>query len=259
MNFPSFKVTDEDRGVVIDLEMPQQLRRYFFARLYAKGKMNDEAAGDPEKVWRVLAEEYGNVPLVAPLQVHGTNIITADKNNSLPLRPEADGVLLTELSSAFASLRFADCVPVVTAGIAEEPWLYLLHSGFKGTLQNIAAAALSNARQRFGHFDKNRIWAWICPGIGAECYSRRKDDPSAVKASNLFSAESVFEEEEYFRFDLKKEIASQILAFGVPAENIYTFDCCTSCRRDLFYSYRAGDAEKRIFLLAGMPKNLNLM
>ena len=259
MNFPGFKVTDEDCGLVIELEMPQQLSEYFFAKLYAKGKMNDEAAGDPEAVWRVLAGQYGNVPLVAPLQVHGTNIISADKNNSLPLRPEADGVLLTEHSSAFASLRFADCVPVVAAGIAEEPWLYLLHSGFKGTLQNIAAAALSNAQQRYRHFDKNRIWAWICPGIGAECYSRRKDDPFAVKASNTFSKKSVFEEDEYFRFDLKKEIASQISAFGVPAENIFTFDCCTSCRRDYFYSYRAGDAEKRIFLLAGMPKKLNLM
>ena len=254
MNFTGFNVTNEDTGIVIELEMPQRLSKYFFARLYAKGKMNDEAAGDPEAVWRVLGKRYRDVPLVAPLQVHGTNIIEADKDNSLPLRPEADGVLVTEHSSAFASLRFADCVPVVIAGISEKPWLYLLHSGFKGTLQNIAAAALAEAEQRNRLFNKGNIWAWICPAIGAECYSRRKDDPSAVKASNAFSAENVFEEDEYFRFDLKGEIASQISAFGVPKDNIYTFDCCTSCCRDYFYSYRAGDAEKRIFLLAGMPK-----
>lgn len=248
----------EDCGIVIELLMPQSLNRYFFASLYARGKMNEEAAGDPEAVWRVLGKRYGRIPLVAPYQVHGTNIIEADKKYSLPLRPEADGISLTKHSSAFASLRFADCAPVVIAGLAEEPWLYILHSGFKGTLQNISSVALKKAESTYSLFDADNVWAWICPSIGAECYSRRKDDPSAISASDLFSAESVFEEDEFFRFDLKKEIAYQIRAFGVPEDNIYTFDCCTLCRREYFYSYRAGDAEKRIFLLAGRPKNEEL-
>jgi len=255
VNFEGFKTTEDGRGVVVEMAMPPLLRGHFFAKLYARGEMNDAARGDPGAVWRTLSAEYGETPLVAPHQVHGTRIIEAGEAVALPLRPEADALHIAPSSSAFASLRFADCAPVVIAGRAEEPWMYILHSGFKGTLQNISAAVLQNAAERYRSFSPRGVWAWVCPAIGAECYSRRREDPSAAEAVEKFSAENFREDGEFFRFDIKREIARQIADFGVPRGNIFIYDCCTSCRRDYFYSYRAGDGEKRLFLLAGKAKS----
>ncbi len=42
-----------------------------------------------------------------------------------------------------ASLRFADCCPVVIASDSPEPWMLLLHSGFVGTVKNIVGRSLA--------------------------------------------------------------------------------------------------------------------
>jgi Uncharacterized conserved protein len=81
--------------------------------------------------------------LVAPYQVHGTTIIPSSSSFALPLRPEADGVLIDTSSNSMASLRFADCCPVVIAAYSPEPWMLLLHSGFIGTAKNIVGRSLA--------------------------------------------------------------------------------------------------------------------
>ncbi len=39
--------------------------------------------------------------------------------------------------------------------------------------------------------------------------------------------------------DLPEANRQQIMAAGIPEENIETADFCTSCRQDLFFSHRA--------------------
>ena len=56
-------------------------------------------------------------------------------------------------------------------------------------------------------------------------------------------------------FDIGGEIRRQLAACGVPDENIFDFGGCTRCENEIFYSYRAGDEEKRNFLLAGRSTN----
>ena len=294
--YAGFRLARTPRGVELEFVMPQPLAGKFFARLYARGPLNDEAGGDPARVWSALAPEYGGRPLVAPHQVHGVKIITASESEALPVRSEADGVFTGAGCRALASLRFADCTPVVIAAAGDRPWMAVLHSGFKGTLLNISAAAL----ERFGNEDaKEQIWAWIGPRIGGCCYSRREDDPVTREALAKFSPsgarrgggdkmrdvaqalhkglltalltqncaagggsrgpaaeqDSARREEGLVFFDIGAEIRSQLEACGVPEENIFDFGGCTCCESEIFYSYRAGDKEKRNFLLAGCSTN----
>lgn len=288
-----FRLSRSAHGVEVEFVMPRELEGKFFARLYARGPLNDEAEGDPARVWASLAPEYEGRPLVAPHQVHGVKIIEASKCETLPLRSEADGVFIREGDYALASLRFADCAPVVAAHAGEESWMAVLHSGFKGTLQNISAAAL----ERFGGTrGSGKTWAWIGPCIGPCCYSRREDDPATREALAKFSPDSVRlgreidlynfaaachggvtdaplsqnesagadgaavraampgaekRRHDAAYFDIGAEIRRQLAGFGVPEENIFSFGGCTRCGNGLFYSYRAGDKEKRNFLLAG--------
>ena len=119
MNFEGFKTYEDESGIIIEMVMPSVLRESFFAKLYARGALNDAAEGDPETVWKALSACYNNRPLVAPRQVHGVNIIEADGGRTLPQRPDADGVFIEDGAHPLASLRFADCTPVVIAGAAE--------------------------------------------------------------------------------------------------------------------------------------------
>ncbi|MBQ7594422.1 MAG: polyphenol oxidase family protein [Synergistaceae bacterium] len=88
------------------------------------------------------------LPHVMPHQVHGKNIILVNDETftkySLPERPEADGILLTT-SKAEASLRFADCAPVLIWG---KSFAMLLHSGYKGTVLNISGYGVELVREK---------------------------------------------------------------------------------------------------------------
>ena len=247
MEYAGFKLRKEPCGALLDFVMPPSLEDTFFARLYARGQLNDSCDGKPEKIWARLAHEYDGRSLAAPIQVHGINILSDAP--SLPERPEADGLFIEAGTERLGSLRFADCTPVVIAGSGDRPWLAMLHSGFKGTLQNIAGTAIDFAVSR--GCAASEVCAWIGPAIGFECYSRKRDDPSTEAALSAFDAKNLRFEEDMVYFNLKRQIAEQLLSKGLKYDNIFTYDRCTYCSRDLFYSYRAGDGGNRLFLLAG--------
>ncbi|MDO5115407.1 MAG: laccase domain-containing protein [Synergistaceae bacterium] len=255
MNYRGFVTGKSEYGLTVELTMPEELRGIFFARLYARGPLNDGAEGEPELVWKRLSREYGNRGLVAPRQIHGTTIIDADNTQILPKRAEADGVFIESGREALASLRFADCAPVVIAAMCEKPWMAILHSGFKGTLLNITAAAVNGIFKRFPERRGAKLWGWIAPAVGGECYSREKSDPASIEAMKKFSAVNRCERGGLCYFDIRGEIRRQLLECGLSEENIFVYEGCNCCHREFFYSYRGGDSCKRNFLLAGASIN----
>lgn len=255
MKTEGFRTYQKNGQFMIDFVMPDEIKDILFVSIYCRGSLNDSVCGDPAKMWSYLSYNFNNINLVAPHQVHGTTVIPADSRYSLPLRPEADGVLISKAADCFASLRFADCVPVAVAGIYPEPWLLLLHSGFAGTIENFVGKGLSDVLQKFGIDAHERVWAWIGPGICGKCYSRKSADPLTARAIKTFSVKNIYEDRGLMHFDIRSQIKDQLEASGVPAGRIYAYDGCTCCDHDIFYSYRAGDVNNRLFLLGGMPQN----
>ncbi|MCF0248216.1 MAG: polyphenol oxidase family protein, partial [Synergistes sp.] len=127
------------------------------------------------------------------------------------------------------------------------------------TLQNFAGAAIDYARKKHPDQKPGNIFAWIGPAIGRECYSRKNDDPTTALALKNFAPQNVSAGDALSFFDLKGEIAYRLSESGVERDKIFVYDCCTHCRNDLFYSYRAGDDKKRIFLLAGSAKKSHIL
>ena len=253
MNYRGFEIKKSQHGYVIDFVMPDKLYDEYFARLYCRGSLNDIADGEPHIDWNIIKTEYSSDNIVAPMQVHKTEIIDCIAENSLPHRDEADGVFIDLFSTALASLRFADCTPVVIAGIGEKSFMCALHSGFKGTLLNICSKAVSLAMHRTNCSAEN-IFAWIGPAIGYECYSRKKEDPVTREAVKIFDKSNYLERGDYYYFDIKNEIKYRLNLCGLLPDRIYTFDACTYCKNEYFYSYRAGEKKKRNFLLCGLKK-----
>lgn len=188
-------------------------------------------------------------PFVTCAQVHGKRVIPAESAPLWPEREKADGLLVSPGAPALG-LRFADCAPVVVLCLGKNPWLLALHSGFKGTLQNIVASGFTLARQRYGQPSADELYAWVGPCISGTCYTRRMEDPATVQALESFAPEAVTEGTEYAHIDLKRQIARQLLDESVPEERIWLESQCTCCRPDLFYSYRraAPDCGERMLL-----------
>ena len=175
---------------------------------------------------------------ISPRQVHGKNIIVVDSENlsryALPERPEADGVLLTTKNIS-ASLRFADCAPVMIYG---SEWVMLLHSGYKGTVLNISGYGLELVNNAMG--------AWVGPCIGRE-YCRDINDEWTQKGMKAFHRENYDVNGGKVYFDLAGEIRSQLVVAGLAEENI-TLSGINTLTSPECYSYRRGDIKERMTL-----------
>ena len=114
--------------------------KLFSIRLFLRGSLLDKSGGDPacsrDALEKILPPAGAHI---APRQVHGRTILSAPAGGFLPDRREGDGVFLDE-RGVEGSLRFADCFPVVFFSEIPEPWILLLHSGFKGTVRDIAGS-----------------------------------------------------------------------------------------------------------------------
>ena len=189
------------------------------------------------------------MPRISPEQIHGDTIIQINDDNAvnyiLPERPKADGLLLTT-SKVSASMRYADCAPVMIYG---EKWLMLLHSGFKGTVLNISGKGLALVKELYGHDEMKKSCAWIGPCIARDDYERDLREEWSIKGMNEFHRENFDVRDEKIYFDLAGEIKTQLLECGLDEKNI-TLSGINTYTNPECYSYRRGDIHERMTLYA---------
>ena len=185
-----------------------------------------------------------DLPVINPSQVHGREIIILDDNYNINNeRPRADGILLKSHKIA-ASLRFADCAPVLIYPENDSGWAVILHSGFKGTCLNIAGHAVELVR------DKN-LHAWIGPCIGFNNYMRDFADEWTQKALKFFHENNYRILSNKVYFNLAGEIYNQLKNSGLASENIIISNIDTFTNPEC-YSYRRGDINHRMTLLLSL-------
>jgi len=217
---------------------------------FMRGPLMDDANGDIGVLQERLAATGRNRPLLAPRQVHGVDILEAAPSWALPARPEADGILLVSCDVE-ASLRFADCAPVLILPSEEWakencPWALLLHSGYKGTVQNIVRAGLRKVEQAMGGEAAASASAWVGPCIGGKDYPRTLEEWTE-RGLAAFHPENVQELDGHYYFDLAGEIQRQLLECGLAPQNIFVSGLNTAETPEC-YSYRRGDKTDRMML-----------
>ena len=194
--------------------------------------------------------ETFTIPHVMPSQVHGNKILVVDAKTPseffLPSRPEADGILLT-VPGVQASLRFADCAPVMLWGTSPD-WVMILHSGYKGTVLNISREGLELVSEIFGNESSRQSSAWIGPCIGRE-YFRKSNDEWTTKGIETFHSGNfdIDGEGEKVYFDLAAEIRCQLLDCGLRSQRI-ALSGIDTLKDERCYSYRKGDVLERMTL-----------
>jgi YfiH family protein len=171
-------------------------------------------------------------------QVHGENIITVDELNVRNARTVHADAMITNVPGIALSVETADCVPVLLCDLAK-PAVAAIHAGWKSTVKKIVQKAVYRMHEEFGS-ESSRLIAAIGPAIGPECYEVDEPVMGPVREAFSFWKEVASPRgNDRWSLDLVKANKIELMQIGLPEKSVHTLGLCTSCRRDLFYSFRA--------------------
>jgi YfiH family protein len=173
--------------------------------------------------------------VIIPVQTHSDNveIIRRNKDKSLEksVFPNCDGLITAEKGIAIA-LNFADCVPLIFYDSVKKV-IASSHAGWRGTVAKIGVKTVLMMQENFGCQPKD-IVALIGPAISRCCFEVKAD----VKAKLLHTVKDSEQASVCDKMNVDLKLINKLQLHACGVEKIDTSDYCTSCRSDLFYSYR---------------------
>jgi polyphenol oxidase len=245
-----FVWTDEDWGPALRSRPLGQAANHFFTtrQLWLRG---DSEEAD----WGSVAAAIGVTPLrlFRLTQVHGRDVAVIRDGRALtegrseraappgdraPDPPQAD-IAITDDPTVALAIQVADCVPLLLADPLAGA-VAAVHAGWRGTAAGASGAAVRALEREFG-VKPERLTVAMGPSIGPCCYSVGDELVDAFRAGGFAEGlERWFTRDEAggLRLDVGAANRDQLVASGVPAAAIHCAHLCTSCRADLFASYR---------------------
>lgn len=190
----------------------------------------DRASGSHDHAALVRAL---NLDAVATMkQVHGRDVRSvADAGTR-----ECDG-MVTDAPGLGLVVHTADCVPILMWAEKANA-VSAVHAGWRGTLANVAAAAVAKLMGDKGA-SAEELHVAIGPAIRACCFEVGDDLVNAfVDAGRAQDDISRPGPRGRRHVDLIDDNRRQLIAAGVRAERIYDSGRCTACENQRFYSYR---------------------
>ena len=167
-------------------------------------------------------------PFLTLKQVHSARVVEASEwHESL----EADAIL-SRAPGVRIGVKTADCLPILIADPLNRA-VAAVHAGWRGTVANISAAAVTGMRARYGSRPEDLL-ATIGPCIGGCCYEVGSD------VGCLFR--EVFPERQDWRAGMRLDLAEAnrrlLLGAGLRDSNVCLSQLCTVCMGDEFHSWR---------------------
>ena len=168
-------------------------------------------------------------------QVHGTaaQVIAGDEDRDEAMRNVGD-ILASRAPGVGCGVRTADCVPILIADRASGA-VAAIHSGWKGTVANAAAAGVRAVRALVG--SRGDLLAAIGPHIEACCFEVGADVAAELAACSPLGEAAVIAGDKP-HVDLRRIVRAQLEAEGIAAELIDDVRGCTVGDRERFHSYR---------------------
>lgn len=220
----------------------------------------DRVVENRTKFLRAIGAE--KMQLITLRQIHSDipHRIDAPGGDTEPCRGDA---LYTREPGVLFAVQTADCVPILLADTTNHA-IAAIHSGWRGTLRRISAKTLGRMQMEFGTRPEYVVAA-LGPAIGRCCYEvgsevARDFESQFPRAREWFDgpfdALAAGENDPNWlpwltmrppghpppspkvNLDLIAANRAILVDAGVPARQISASDFCTSCRADLFFSYR---------------------
>ncbi len=169
-------------------------------------------------------------------QIHSADVICADLPRPLDQPHQKGDAILTDRAEVTLAMRFADCVPILLFDPIRKV-IGIAHAGWKGTVNRVAARAVTKMQMKYGSAPKDVI-ACIGPSIGPDHY--QVGDEVAEQARKAFGEKAaglLHEVNHAIHFDLWAANAWQLEEVGV--KSIQIAEICTACDLERWYSHRA--------------------
>lgn len=176
-------------------------------------------------------------------QVHGDDVFIIDRSieNAAGLIKTAaqtrGDAIITNQRHVGIGVVTADCVPALIYDPVQSV-IAAVHAGWKGTIKGILSKVICQMAYRF-NCNVEDIKVGIGPAIGACCYAVGEIVTLPLKSTNPEWGRYLRPDEDgKARLDLAALNIRQIEDAGVLTRNIYNLGQCTSCNKELFFSYR---------------------
>lgn len=183
-------------------------------------------------------------------QTHTTNVLCVGREHMgmgiLRERSfhDVDG-LVTNVPGICLVTSYADCVPLYFVDM-EKKAIGLSHSGWRGTVGNIAAATYRLMQREYGTRAENLL-VCIGPSICQSCYEVSEDVASQFEAAyDQNECEQILRPKGSGKYLLNLHAACRFnfLHLGICEENIIMPDICTCCNPALLFSHRASKGKR---------------
>ena len=170
--------------------------------------------------------------LVLLNQTHSSKVIKITRNN-LNNKMEADG-MITSLDDIVLGVLTADCAPIFIFD-KKSNFVCCLHSGWKGTLNNISKNAIKIFHKN--NIKRKNLIAIIGPCLGTKNYEVDKNFEKKFLIKNKkYSKFFKYKNKSKSYFNLRGIINFQLNNLGL--KNIYNINKDTYLNESLFFSHR---------------------
>jgi YfiH family protein len=190
----------------------------------------------------------GEGRLCFPSQVHGTEAVVLHGTESLAdvFERRAD-VTMSRSPAVACAVRSADCGTILL-GELRTGAVAAIHSGWRGTVQNVASHAIEKLRSVAG--GELDLVAAIGPHIEACCFEVGDDVAAELAACSAAGEGAVDRSRDKPHVDLRRIMQAQLVASGVGVDRIEHVPGCTVCDAERFFSYRRDGASSGRLLSA---------
>ncbi len=216
---------------------------------YAQLNLRFHCSDDRENVlknFEIICDEIGvdYKKLVLSKQVHEDIIydVTAEDTGNGITKPNklesADGLICAEPGIPLVTF-YADCVPLLFLD-KKERVIAMSHSGWKGTVKNIAAKTIYKMINDYNSKKENILCA-IGPSICVDCFE------VGGEVAEIFADMKCGEVVKYrdkYHVDLQKTIKNQLLECGVENDSITDSGICTFENSELLFSHRKTNGKR---------------
>lgn len=175
----------------------------------------------------LVRKAIGVEHLVFPHQTHGTNVQRITSKNIGKL-PQADAIFTTEKNIGLG-VTHADCQAAIFYDPVHEA-IAVVHSGWRGSAQNIYARSLEAMQREIGTQPQNLI-VCISPSLGPDHAEFKNYKQELPQDFWTFQVKPNY-------FDFWAISRKQLSALGILDKNIEITETCTVCNPKDYFSYR---------------------
>ncbi|WP_300528481.1 peptidoglycan editing factor PgeF [Maricaulis sp.] len=198
----------------------------------SRGDSADHVSENRRRVREALGLDY----LVFAKQVHGCDVIAID---APPLGEQPAGeadALMTDKPGIGLVCQTADCTPILMHD-PENGAVAAIHSGWRGTVQNIVEATVAAMAQHYGSKPADLRVA-IGPSVSAGQYRVGPEVVAQFETGFPDPVLSLRDEDGGAQLDVAAACAHQLRAAGIAPEHLTQLPHCTYSDETRFFSAR---------------------